>query len=86
MTVNTTRIISGYHDGSKLVGAINDFLLQYNKDGKWVDIPGSKVTENTAFDADRKFDAISAKQLRLLITKTQDNTVRLWEIEFYRQP
>jgi len=42
------------------------------------------VTGNAAFDADRKFDTITVKHLRLLITKTQDNTARLWEIEFYR--
>ena len=86
VTVNTMRIISGYHDGSDVVGAIGDFVLQYERDGQWVDLPGTKAVGNTAYDFQCKFDGITARQIRLLITKTQINIARLWEIEFYRQP
>ncbi|MCL2120081.1 MAG: FAD-dependent oxidoreductase [Planctomycetaceae bacterium] len=86
VTVNTMRVISGYHDGSRLVGAVNGYVLQYLRNGQWVDVPDAKVTDNTAYDSSQKFGQVTVSQLRLLITKTQDNIARLWEIEFYQQP
>ena len=52
----------------------------------YVDIPDAKVTDNTVYDSSQKFGQVTVSQLRLLITKTQDNIARLWEIEFYQQP
>jgi hypothetical protein len=66
------------------------YVIQYEKDGKWVDIPGTQVKNGKREDITKKFDIsppISARRLRFYCTDgcsydtTWGNIVRLSEIE-----
>ncbi|GHT30548.1 pyridine nucleotide-disulfide oxidoreductase [Planctomycetales bacterium] len=80
--VNGFQMISGQ---AHLKTVVNDFVLQYEKDGKWIDIPGSAVVGNENFYVDRRFNSVEAAAFRLWITKTP-GYARVWELELYNAP
>ena len=80
-TVNALHIASGSTAGS--FGPIRDFILQYGKEGRWVDIPDSQVMDNAGTFCGKIFTATTAKKFRLFITKASDGVARLWEWELY---
>ncbi|GHT39426.1 hypothetical protein FACS189427_13560 [Planctomycetales bacterium] len=80
--INGFQMISGQ---AHLKTVVNDFVLQYEKDGKWIDIPGSAVVGNENFYVDRRFNSVEAAAFRLWITKTP-GYARVWELELYNAP
>ena len=81
--INAMRILSGQAGGDSPKTPITDFSLQQIMPSKWVNIPGTVVTENDQCDFGCKFPEVEVIQLRLVITNTPGNLARLWEVEFY---
>ena len=81
--INGFQMVTGQ---SNLRTVINDCVLQYEKDGVWIDIPGSGVAGNENFYIDRRFEPVESKAYRLQITRTAGNIARIWELEFYGTP
>ncbi|MHC4505005.1 MAG: FAD-dependent oxidoreductase [Planctomycetota bacterium] len=84
--ISGARIVSGYRQGGQIVGAIEDFVLQYDDGGTWKDIPGAKTAGNSACDRSLRFKPVSAPRVRLLITATHGNVARIWELALYDPP
>ncbi|MDO5580794.1 MAG: FAD-dependent oxidoreductase [Planctomycetia bacterium] len=75
--------INAFHAVSGMVGkqgALSNFIFQAKKDGAYVDIPETDVSENQAHRIAMKFPAVKTTSLRLL---THDHTARLWEVELF---
>lgn len=84
--INAMRLLSGQAGSGNPITPIVDFSLQIEKDGKWADIPGADVTDNTQCDFGRMFPEIEAARIRLRITGTPGGLARIWEMEFYNIP
>jgi hypothetical protein len=82
VTLGAARIISGFFDGA-VTAPITDFTLQWHDGTEWRDISGAVVKGNRDPYWNCKFEPVTAKKLRLLVTKTKSDTSRIWEIEFY---
>ncbi|MDO4587235.1 MAG: FAD-dependent oxidoreductase [Planctomycetia bacterium] len=78
--INAFQVISGQAFAQT---PIQDFVLQYEKEGKFVDIPETIVQNNESPTIALRFPAVRAKTFRLFITKTPGNLARVWELEFY---
>jgi hypothetical protein len=81
--IGAARIVSGYHQGSRIVEPLEAFVWQYQRDGQWYDIPEASVQQNDATDWSARFPEITSRRLRLLITATHIGVSRIWEIEVY---
>jgi hypothetical protein len=82
--INTFWVVSGKVDGG-LVHPNIDFHLQYqNENGNWIEINGTRTTNNYEFGFDKKFPAVTSKAFRLVVTKSSENLARIWEWELYR--
>jgi hypothetical protein len=76
------RIISGRHDGTRVMAPIRDFKLQFFDGKSWQDVlPAVTGNEKAAWAS--TFDAIKTRQMRLLITASPLETSAIWEVEFY---
>lgn len=82
--INVFRVLSGQAGGGTPFTPINDFVFQTRKDGKWIDISETVTKNNEQCDCGRKFPEIETKDVRLKVTGTPENLVRIWELEFYR--
>jgi hypothetical protein len=70
---------SGYQGGNPL----RDFVVQYWKAGKWVDIPSANVTGNKSAALTLRFDDtvdVTTDRLRIEISGTADGVARVSEI------
>ncbi len=85
-TISAIRIVSGWNQGGKITGALGSFSLQYNDSSGWKDIPGGKVSGNRRADWSLRFEPVKVGALRLIVTGTQTDTARIWEIETYNPP
>jgi hypothetical protein len=85
-TISAIRIVSGWNQGGRIIGALESFSLQYSDSSGWKDIPGGKVGGNRLADWSVRFKPVQANALRLTVTVTQTNTARIWEIETYDPP
>lgn len=83
VTVGAARVISGYNQGGQVTAPLADFTLQWNLGMTWQDIPGASVQGNLDPHWSATFTPVKAAKLRLRVTKTQDDTARIWEVEFY---
>jgi len=81
--ISAVRVVSGWFNGQRAGDAIRDFKLQYFDKGEWNDAAGSGVRNNVSVDLVKKFAAIRAEQVRLMITKSPGDISRIWEVEFY---
>jgi hypothetical protein len=82
VSLGAARIISGYRQGGRLVAPVRDFSLQWFDRGQWKDA-GGNVAGNTDPGWAAKFDPVKTTRMRLVVTKTQDDVSRIWEVEFY---
>ena len=81
--IASARVISGWLSGGKMADITTDFKFQYRTEtGKWADIDGSTVTDNTMADKSVKFTgAVTARSIRFIpVCKTY---IRVREIELY---
>lgn len=81
LELNAFLIVSGQ---SPAKDPIRDFVFQYEKDGKFVDIPETIMLDNQTSFIAMKFPSVKAKTFRLFITGTSGNIARIWEMELYR--
>ena len=83
VNLSATRIISGYYTGSSVVAPLSNFTLQWHDGTEWKDVLASvEANTNPAWAA--VFPPVRTRQLRLLVTKTQNDISRIWEVEFYK--
>ncbi len=81
--VGAARIVSGYHSGGNVIAPLSDFNLQWYDGTEWKEaLPSVKANTNPAWSA--RFKGVQTKRIRLLVTKTQDDISRVWEVEFYK--
>ncbi|UCF32329.1 MAG: FAD-dependent oxidoreductase [Phycisphaerales bacterium] len=83
-TFNAARILTGQAGRSKPITPIIDFVLQVPDGAGWKDIPGAKVVDNSRFDWNAKFPAVTTARLRLYVTATPGDLIRIWELELYK--
>jgi hypothetical protein len=83
VTVGTARVVSGYNQGGQVTAPLASFTLQSNGGGTWQDIAGASAQGNLDPHWSATFAPVKTAKLRLRITKTQDDTARIWEVEFY---
>ncbi|MDO5565848.1 MAG: FAD-dependent oxidoreductase, partial [Planctomycetia bacterium] len=86
-TINAVHILSGMainKPGKAPSSPISDFVLAYEKDGRFVDLPDTLVQDNQSSSIAIKFPAVKSKAFRLIIFNTPGNIARIWEIELFR--
>jgi len=81
--VAAMRIVSGWFNGAAAADPVSDFALQYYDAGQWLTVEGAEVTGNSRVDLVRKFPAVRASRMRVVITKTQMDIARIWEIALF---
>jgi len=81
--VAAARVVSGYVSGGGVVGPLEDFRFQYHDGTAWKDLPGADAAGNTKPDWSARFPAVTADRVRLVVTRTQIDVSRIWEIELY---
>ncbi|MDR0337052.1 MAG: FAD-dependent oxidoreductase [Planctomycetaceae bacterium] len=81
--INAFRVVSGKVD-SGLVDPNTDFALHYrDANGIWVEIEGSRTTNNEEFNFSKQFPNVTSNAFRFVVTKSSENLARLWEWELY---
>jgi hypothetical protein len=82
--INAFWIVSGRVDNG-LAHPNKDFHLQYlDKKENWIEINGTRTTNNNEFGFGKKFPAVTSKAFRFVVTKSSENLARIWEWELYR--
>ncbi len=83
MDIGAARIVSGYYSGGGVIAPLNDFTLQWHDGTEWKEaLPSVNANKNPAWSA--RFKGVKTQRVRLLVTKTQDDISRVWEVEFYK--
>jgi len=84
-TIAAVRIISGYNFGDSRIGSpLHAFVLQYHDGQQFRDVPGTSVQDNATVDWHARFEPLLTRRIRLLVTATELDIARIWEMEFYR--
>lgn len=82
--ISAARIVSGYcQSNGALVAPIESFVIQIPDGDDWQDVPRTATTQNTAVDWHARFEPVTTRRLRLLVTQTPGDISRIWEIEAY---
>lgn len=80
--IGAARIISGYFSGGKVSAPLSDFHFQWHDGHDWQDtIINVKANDSPAWAA--LLTPVKTRKIRLVITKTEIDVSRIWEIEFY---
>jgi len=83
-SVGAARIVSGYRTGDgALTGALRAFCFEWHDGQQWQAISQTNAVDNSAADWHCRFPVVVADRLRLLVTETQIDISRIWEIELY---
>jgi hypothetical protein len=77
--------LAGLHlfSGANGVAALRDFTVQFERDGRWVDVPSATVTGNIRAELELRFDdtvPVFTRKLRLWITDTGGDQARVGEV------
>ena len=88
LTLPSAQLLTGLHVISGYMGenALRDFVVQFWRDGNWVNVPSADVTGNKATEIVLAFDAtipVKTDRIRLWITGSNDNTARVSEIRVW---
>jgi hypothetical protein len=82
-TISGIRIVTGQAGGQWPKTPITDFVLQTHDGSDWKDIPGTKVTGNETGDWNARFKPVTTDRIRLWVTASPGDLIRIWEIEAY---
>ncbi len=85
-TVSAARVVSGQASGNWPKDPIISFVFQYHDGSDWRDIPDTKVTGNESPDWNAQFKPVTSNRLRLWVTSSPGDLIRVWEIELYHPP
>ena len=85
-TIGAVRIVSGWNQGGRIVGVLEEFSLAYHDRTRWKDIPGANVTGNGLADWGARFGPVKTGRIRLTVTAARSNIARIWELEVYNLP
>ncbi len=83
VAIGGARVISGWNTRGSVTAPVADFVLQWRDGDQWRDIAGATAKANNDPAWTQRFTPVSTTRLRLHITRTQDDTSRLWEVELY---
>lgn len=78
--VNVYRIFTGWDGYNK---PLNDFLLQYQENGQW--ITADSIVNNKDAEFTATLPGFVTDKVRLYITKSTEDMVRMYELELYGQ-
>ena len=82
--IKGVRIVSGWQDGQGGPKApITEFVLEYRADGQFRELSGTNVKGNHSVDWHKQFSPVTTDRVRLEITSSPNDQVRIWEIELY---
>ena len=79
-TIGAVRIVTGQARGQT---PITDFIVQYLDGTTWKDIEATKTLGNKTCDWHVQFAAVATPKVRLLVTRTPGDLIRIWELELY---
>jgi len=82
-TIGAVRIVTGQAGGKT---PISEFCLQTPEGTGWKDISETRVERNGKFDFNAQFPAVTTDRIRLLVSETPGDLIRIWELELYRLP
>lgn len=82
-TISAVRLVSGWFNGQGATDPIVDCVLQYRDGRDWIEVAGSRVTNNARVELIQEFTPVRTDWIRLVISKTPGNIARIWEVEFY---
>ncbi|MDO4575835.1 MAG: FAD-dependent oxidoreductase [Planctomycetia bacterium] len=82
VTFHAVRMISGMAGNETPVSPIQNFQLQRQENGRWVDIPGAFAKDNTCCDFGVQFAPVTTDKVRIFF-RTGAVKVRVWEVELY---
>jgi hypothetical protein len=82
-TISGVRIVTGQAGGQWPKTPITDFVLQQHDGSDWQDIPGTKVTGNESAEISARFTPVTSNRIRLSVTASDGNLIRIWEFEAY---
>jgi len=85
-TLSAARIVTGQARGKWPKTPILDFVLQYHDGSDWRDIPGTRVTGNESPDWNARFGPVTSDRVRLRVTASPGDLIRIWEFELYHPP
>ena len=80
--IKGAKVITGNTRDAANPDIITDFKFQFQKDGNWIDIPGSIVNNNLEFEVNVLFD-VAADSNAFRIVSLTDSRFRIREIELY---
>jgi hypothetical protein len=81
--VAAARVVSGYVTHSGVIGALEQFALEYYDGTDWQSVEGAEVTGNSQVDWSARFAPVTADKFRLSVTQTRVGVSRIWEVELY---
>lgn len=76
--ISYIKLFTGFNGYNK---PINDFRFQYAKNGKWYD--ALNVTNNGKAEFAQTFGSVTTNRVRLYVTKSPGDYIRLYELEVY---
>ncbi len=83
-TIRAVRLVSGYRgNATETRDPVRDFHLEIRDGEQWLPLPGSQVTGNLAVDCRREIGPVETKAIRLVVTASQGNLSRIFELEVY---
>jgi hypothetical protein len=78
--------VTGQASGQWPKTPITDFVIQHHDGSDWHDISQTKVTGNESADWNATFAPVTAQRLRVLVTASEGDLIRIWEFEAYNVP
>ena len=85
-TIGGVRIVTGQAGGQWPKTPITDFVIEHHDGSDWKEIPNTKVTGNESADFSARFKPITSDRIRLRVTASPGDLIRLWEFEVYNVP
>jgi hypothetical protein len=83
-SLRAIRLVSGYRGGSPTThDPVADWHLQVRSGDQWQDVPGAKVVGNKDVDCRLELPGIETNAIRIVVTKSQSNLSRIFELEAY---
>ena len=85
-TISAARIVTGLAAKPWPTSPIIDFVLQAHDGSGWRDVPGTKATGNESPDWNARFAPVTSDRIRLWVTASPGDLIRIWELELYNPP
>jgi hypothetical protein len=85
-TIGGVRIVTGQAGGQWPKTPITDFAIQSHDGSDWKDVPDTRVKGNESADWNARFTPVTSERIRLWVTASPGDLIRIWEFEVYNVP